>query len=246
MRNLVSIAMLAAVALPQQQPPVTPFDVPAKQTLHYAVEWRMVRAGTARVTWSNHGNGHQGDLHLESAGLVSKLYRVNDDYQAQLNQQLCATAVLLKAEEGKRRRETKVSFGGGKAHYLERDLIKNNVVLAKETTIVPCTFEYLGALRRLRSMKLDPGQSTEVPLTDGKKFAMVKVEAQEREQVRTQLGTFQTIRYEVFMFNNVLINRNARMHLWITDDTRRLPVQMRVRISFLIGTITLELEKEES
>jgi hypothetical protein len=35
------------------------------------------------------------------------------------------------------------------------------------------------------------------------------------------------------------------MHVWISDDARRLPVQLRVRMSVLIGTITLQLEKIE-
>jgi hypothetical protein len=47
------------------------------------------------------------------------------------------------------------------------------------------------------------------------------------------------------MFNGVLANRKARLFVWVTDDSRRLPVQLRVRLQFLIGTITLQLEKEE-
>jgi hypothetical protein len=35
------------------------------------------------------------------------------------------------------------------------------------------------------------------------------------------------------------------MYVWVSDDARRLPVQLRVRMQFLIGTITLQLEKEE-
>ncbi len=35
------------------------------------------------------------------------------------------------------------------------------------------------------------------------------------------------------------------MFVWLTDDDRRLPVQIRVRMQFLIGTIELKLEKQE-
>jgi hypothetical protein len=85
----------------------------------------------------------------------------------------------------------------------------------------------------------------QVPLSDGKKSAAVKVDAQEREEVSTPLGKFKTIRHEVHMFNNVLINKKARLLVWLTDDERRLPVQIRVRMQFLIGTIDLKLEKYE-
>ena len=47
------------------------------------------------------------------------------------------------------------------------------------------------------------------------------------------------------MFNNVLLSRKARMYVWITDDNRRLPVQLRVKLSVLVGTINLNLEKVE-
>jgi hypothetical protein len=37
----------------------------------------------------------------------------------------------------------------------------------------------------------------------------------------------------------------GRVFVWLTDDDRRLPVQIRVRMNFPLGTVTLELEKEE-
>jgi hypothetical protein len=217
-----------------------------KFVLEYGVEWRLVRAGVAHMTWTPEANGRQANLHIESAGLVSKLYRVNDDYRAQMSGALCAQTVNIRAEEGKRRRETNITFADGKAAYSERDLLKNNaVVLTKETPIPECVHEYIGGLQRLRLHKLEPGQSMQVPLTDGKKSAAVKVDAQEREEVSTPLGKFKTIRHEVHMFNNVLINKKARLFVWLTDDERRLPVQIRVRMQFLIGTIDLKLEKHE-
>jgi Protein of unknown function (DUF3108) len=240
------VLLISLNAYTQGSAPVTTESKTERTTtLQYGVEWRLIRAGHARVDWSPRTEGFQGDLHLESAGLVSKLYKVNDDYRVQMNSELCAQDVFIKAQEGKRNRETKITFGPEKASYLERDLIKNTVALQKETPTPACVHEYLGALNKLRERKLEIGQSTEIPMSDGKKFANVKVEAQEREQVKTPTGTFNAIRHEVFMFNNVLINRKARMFVWVTDDARRLPVQLRVRMQFLIGTITLQLEKEE-
>lgn len=222
-----------------------------KEALHYGVEWRLIRAGIARLNWTPSSPGAkskwEGGLHVESAGLVSKLHKVNDDYVVDLADGLCAESVLLRAQEGKRNRETKVSFdrARGKAHYLERDLIKNTTVLAKEIDVPACVHDVIGGLYRLRTMRLEPGQSAQVPMTDGKKFASVKVEAQERETVKTPAGTWKTIRYEAFLFNGALYARNARCFVWITDDARRLPVQLQVRLRFLIGTITLALEKDD-
>lgn len=247
MRTRILVAALWVAFCPTALRPERDGGTDTKQTWQYGVEWRLVRAGVARVTWSPAPGGlQQADLHLESAGLVSKLYRVNDQYRSAFDAELCGINVLFQAEEGKRRRETKISFDReGKVSYLEKDLVKNTVVLEKELKTTPCVHEYLGALRKLQMLKLEPGQSTTVPLTDGKKFAEVKVDAQEREQVKTPSGTFSAMRYEIHMFDNVIVNRKANMHVWITDDPRRLPVQLRVRLSVLVGTITLQLEKIE-
>jgi Protein of unknown function (DUF3108) len=216
-----------------------------KSTWQYAIEWRLVRAGTATMKWEPEGAGFGGDLHIESTGLVSKLYRVNDDYHLRAGEGLCASTVNIHAEEGKRRRDTAITFANGKATYVERDLLKNAVVLSKETPVPACVHDYVAGLQRLRTQRIDLGQSAQVPLSDGKKSATVRVEAQEREEVSTPIGKVKTIRYEVHMFNDVLINKKARLYVWLSDDERRLPVQIRVRMQFLIGTIELKLEKQE-
>jgi len=210
----------------------------------YGIEWRLVRAGTARMTWSPEASGFQADLHIESAGMVSKLYRVSDDYRVRMNEQFCGSTVNIHAEEGKRRRDTNITFANGKAAYSERDLLKN-ATLTKETPVPACVYEYIGALQKLRFQHPEVGQSLQMALSDGKKSANVKVEAQEREEVITPLGKFKAIRYEIFMFNDVLINKKAHLYVWLTDDEKRLPVQIRVRMQFLIGTIELKLEKQE-
>jgi hypothetical protein len=92
---------------------------------------------------------------------------------------------------------------------------------------------------------VDIGQSVQLPVSDGRKSAAVKVEAQERERVITPAGTFNTVRYEVNILNGVIYSRTGRVFVWLTDDERRVPVQIRLRMSFPLGTVTLELEKEE-
>lgn len=246
LKRIVALLVAAgAQPVPPPEPVTSEFELDAGYTLQYGVEWRLIRAGEARMSWAPEGSGYRADLHLESAGIVSKLYRVNDDYRASMTNELCASEVMLKAEEGKRRRQTSMEFTPGKVIYVERDLTKSSIALQKELDTSECVHEYLGALAMLRSMTLEPGSSTQLPITNGKKFAQVKVDAQERETVKTPLGTYKAIRYEVGLFNEVIIDRKARMYVWLTDDARKLPVQMRVRLQFLIGTITLQLEKIE-
>jgi hypothetical protein len=44
----------------------------------------------------------------------------------------------------------------------------------------------------------------------------------------------------------VIYRRSGRTYIWLTNDRRRLPVQIQVHLQLAIGTITLQLEKEET
>jgi hypothetical protein len=223
----------------------------AKGSLAYNVEWRLINAGKAKLSWSatpqpSHP-GWQITLHLESTGLVSKLYTVTDDYTADLGPQLCVQNTHTIAHEGSRQRDTVVHFDSEtkKASYLERDLVTHAVALAKDTDIPVCVHDVIGGMLFLRTLSLEPGHSIQVPVSDGKKSVSAKIEAQQREQIKVPAGTFKTVRYEAFLFNDVLYRRFGHLYVWLTDDGRKLPVRLQVRLHFAIGTITFELEKED-
>lgn len=249
-RQLLAILALAAL-FPRQS---RSFDrealFPTQETFHYAVEWRLIRAGRAKLTWrgeAGDAEGRRGELEIESTGLVSKLFKVEDRYMAAMDASLCATRTHMLAREGSRRRETNVVFDRerGKASYLEKDLNKDTIAHQTEIDVPACVHEVIGALYRLRALRMEPGQTAEVPMSDGKKSVRARVEAQEREEVRTPAGSYKAVRHEAFLFNNVLYRRPGRLFVWLTDDNRRLPVQIRVRLQFHIGTLTFQLEKEE-
>jgi hypothetical protein len=220
-------------------------DLPAHETLSYNVEWRLITAGKATLDWRRNAGGAAIDVRLESVGLVSKLFRVDDSYQSQVGPGLCTQSSEFLSHEGSRERETRINYDGAahRAFYVERDRLRNTVLLQKEIEIPSCVHDVAGGLYFLRTVRLEPGQSTTIPVSDGKKFAMAKVEAQQREDIRTPEGVFHTIRYEAYLFNNVLFQRPAHLYIWFTDDRLRLPVQIRVRMQITIGTITLQLEK---
>jgi hypothetical protein len=224
------------------------FTLPANESFTYSIEWRLITAGRATVQWTFKGTDtSQIKLHVESVGLVSKLFKVEDNYIASLGPGQCAQSVEFTSQEGSRERETKIAFdyANHRADYLERDRVKNAVLLARETEIPACVHEIIGGLFFLRTLNLEPGQSALIPVSDGKKSVVAKVEAQQREEVKTAAGDFKTIRYEAYVFDDVLYRRPAHLYVWLTDDRRRLPVQIRVRMQLAIGTITLQLEKHE-
>src|SRR5579863_954455 len=227
-----------------------PASIPASEVLDYQIEWRLIPAGSAKLTWTAvprpSAAANELRLHVESAGLVSRLYHVDDDYTAALGQNLCAQNSFIMAHEGSRNKETRVTYDPQlrKALYQEKDLNKNSTI-THDVDIPPCVHDILGGLLVLRTLRLEPGKTVQIPISDGKKFVQVKVESQRREDLTTALGVRKTIRYEVFVFDNVLYRRSGHLHIWLTDDNARLPVQLQVHLQFTIGTITLKLEKDE-
>ena len=236
MRPVLSAIAIFAAAAVNAQPPLP--------KLTYDIEWRLIHAGTAVLE----ARANEGLVKLDSAGLVSALYKVDDTYSVRYDGSFCATGSLLDAMQGKGHRETNITFDRvqNRAVFVEKDVMANTVLRSTQVEIPNCVHDILGAILKLRSSKVEPGQSTQITMSDGRGAAAVKVEAQERESITTSAGTFNAIRYEVNMLNGVVYRRKGKVFIWLSDDARRLPVQIRMRFTFPIGTVTLQLEKEET
>ena len=167
------------------------------ETLHYGIEWRLITAGKAELRIEpSHKPGPpqwEAKVHLESAGLVSRMYKLDDNYSVLLQNQFCAASSTMDALEGKKHRSTQVTYdsGRGRATYVEHDLLKNGAAQTKETEIPPCVSDVVSGLYKLRTMHVEPGQSVVIPTSDGKKTSQVRIEAQEREVIKTVLGNLQ-------------------------------------------------------
>jgi uncharacterized protein DUF3108 len=247
----VPVLLAASWALPAPKPLPAPRPRPADADpgltgagkLVYNIEWRLIHAGTAVVD----ATGPEGRVKLESAGLVSALFKVEDLYSVRYDEPFCATSSVLDAREGRRHRETSITFDRARnqATFIQRDLLNNTILRSSQTDIPNCVHDIVGAMFTLRNAHLEPGQSTELPVSDGRRAAQVKIEAQQREPVQTPAGSFNTIRYEANLLNGVVYTRKGRVFLWLSDDERKLPVQIRLRMQFPVSTVTLQLQKEE-
>jgi hypothetical protein len=211
--------------------------------LTYRVEWRLVPAGTVVVE----PGLREGRISMRSVGLLSALFKVDNRYAVHYDGNYCATGSTFDAVEGKRHRQTTVTYDSAehRASYVQRDLVNNTILRSGQTEIPECPHDMLAGLLLLRGGHLEPGQSTQVTLSDGRRTGQVKVQAQEREEITTPAGMVKTIRYEADIFNGVIYMRKGRAFIWVTDDADRIPVEIKLRLSFPIGTVTLDLERPE-
>jgi hypothetical protein len=241
----ITVAALSSVALSQQGMQNETFPCPEK--LSFRVEWHGITAGQAIVEMTRPGPDQwQTTMNVESAGMVSRLYRVLDKYKVLTNAKFCGIGTELDAQEGKHNKYEKLTFDAAhhKVDYYEQDRVKDQET-RKELDTAPCTYEITGALEALRELDLQPGKSITIPMTDGKKYANVRIDAQVKENVSYGAKSVPAIRYEAFVFDNVIYHRKGRLLLWVTDNDARLPVQMRMQMGFPIGTVNVELQKQE-
>src|SRR5579863_10650232 len=134
--------VLVPISLASQQA-----TLPSRETLLYNIEWRLFNAGKAKIQWIQEPrDGYQVNLHLESTGFVSKLFKVDDDYSGNLNAGLCSESLQMTTHEGNRERETRITFDAAAKHasYLERDRLKNSVVSQHEIDIPSCVQDVVG------------------------------------------------------------------------------------------------------
>ena len=166
-------AVPAGDAKPTADPKLRNEPKPAIEKLTFDVEWRLIHAGTVVLqTQKSHG-----DLQLDSAGMVSALVKIHDVYSSNFEEGFCGIDSVMDSQEGKRHHETKVAFDRARNHatYLERDLVKDSVMHSDEIEVPNCVHEMVGALMKMRSMSIDPGQSSQIPMSDGRRFASVKI-----------------------------------------------------------------------
>ena len=71
------------------------------------------------------------------------------------------------------------------------------------------------------------------------RFAVAVVE---RKQIKTVLGRVSAVRIEPSLFGDSgLVRSRGSLSIWITDDSRRLPVKAQLKVD--LGTFDIKLKK---
>jgi hypothetical protein len=250
---LLTLAIAAPLMIAQQASiSATPKSViePAgtyrfsSETLHYDAEWRLWKAGTAILKVDPTGELVHVTGTAEASGAVAILYRVEDRLESYFDRRsLCSDRILKHSEEGFHKRETVIVFDAarGKSVLDERNL-RSGETKHQETDSPACVTDVLSGIYYLGAQRLEPGASHLFPVNDGGKTVDVIAYVEGREDVKTDAGTFHTVRVAVSS-NSGPLKGLGKLWIWYTNDAAHLPVQMRSRLFW--GTMTLRLTRVE-
>ncbi|MCY7374531.1 MAG: DUF3108 domain-containing protein, partial [Pyrinomonadaceae bacterium] len=150
-------------------------------------------------------------------------------------------------EQGKRVRESEALFDyqAKKVIYMETD--PNDAARPPRQIASPIpanTQDLVTAIYTLRRLPLVVGKTFELTVSDSGLVYKIPVRVVAREQQRTVLGKVWCFRVEPELFGaNRIIEQKGSMILWITDDTRRLPVRSQINLN--IGRFEVKLKKIE-
>ncbi|RXS98138.1 DUF3108 domain-containing protein [Silvibacterium dinghuense] len=229
---------------PQLPPPHAGYSFPAKQTLNYAVDWRVFPAGVVAFHLEQDGDLQRVSVTADTIGAVNLIFRVTDRFQSAFHRSTgCSDSFSKQLIEGRRQVNSELHFDytQHKAFQSETNLV-SRITRHQESSIPACVTDSLSAIFYAASQPMTVGQSFQVPLADAMKTIPVTMKVEGREEIKTPAGTYQTVRVEPTADAGIVKNR-GNIWIWYTDDDRHLPVQMRARLFW--GTITFRLTSVE-
>jgi len=232
------------VVIPTLQPPSPGFTFPVRQTLTFAVDWRVFTGGTAVFHLEQQGDMLHITATADTVGAVNMLFPVADRFQSAFDIHTgCSTGFSKQTQEGRRKVSTDLTFDyhAGRQNLLERNLVKGTQK-TDSANIPACVTDSLSGIFYVASQHMQVGQDIRFPLADAMRTVTVTMKVEAREEVKTPAGTFQTLRVEPTAEEGVVKNR-GKIWIWYTDDARHMPVQIQARLFW--GTITFRLQSVE-
>jgi len=235
-------AASAKSAVPKKEKPV-PFK--AGETLDFDIGWSsFVTAGTAEIVVKEKKPSYGSTAYYIVAEgrptpIVSKLYTLYYKADTLLDVfSLLPQRGSLYSEEGKRHRMKTTTFDqdAKKATYE----IESRTAAKKDLAVPGFTQDALSTIYVLRALALTQGDKFNIPVTDNGQIYKVQMQVGGVEPVKTGMGTING-RKITPVISGPDKDTPHGLALWISDDTRRLPLRMEAQL--LVGKFVITLSK---
>jgi Protein of unknown function (DUF3108) len=247
-RRPAGAALLLAAAVSAGQEPAAQRAMPdrppvfAGETLRYDMTILGIKAGEVVLqTVADRFEGRPAyriEMTVETNEDISRIFLVRDRLRSWVDASSLASLCFHKRTvEGRRVREEVIAFDQARGVAQRGD----KVILFDEPA-----FDTLSSVYLARTFPLDGSSPIRMTVVAKNAF-LLNVEWQGRQVVKTPAGTFRTIRVEPKSPGENLIAKGRNLVLWLTDDERHLPVQIRSSLAFgsLVGKLK-SIEKAPS
>jgi hypothetical protein len=207
------------------------------ETLRFAMSILGAAGGeltlSAKETQLDGKPAYKFELSAVSGEFLSKIFLVRDYLASWIDPRTFRSLRFEKhTVEGKRVRDDLIEFD-----YEKKIAYRDGKPIAIEEN----TLDSLSSIYYIRLMDLDSRQPIPLTVVSRHLFPLTVV-AQGRETVTTPAGTFKTIRVEP-QGPEGLIGKGKTLTLWLTDDEKKMPVQIKSKLK--VGTLTGKLKSVE-
>lgn len=235
---LLQVVVAACLVLAAQA--VGAFPIPER--LEFEVSYAGIPAGRAIQEVARDGD----EVHIvstaHSAAWLKVFFPVNDRIESILTAGAPPQHIGVprfyseRIHEGWTRFQKDAVFDRQKLEVHTKDFLKKTETTQK---ITPLTYDTLSSFFYFRTVPLKVGASYFIEIFDCKKLWNTEVQVLRHEEIETPLGRFKTVVIKPIMKFQGIFARTGDMFIWLTDDDRRIPVQMKSKVR--IGSITATL-----
>ncbi len=213
------------------------FDV--GEELTFAIRYGPIVAGSAtmaipKITKIKDRECYHIVTRTRSSKFFSAFFKVDDKVESFMDKSgLFSWRFEKHLREGKYRAD----------QLVELDHIKRTAVTNGKDTlrIPPCVQDILTAFYYIRTLPMEIGKSIFIDNQADRKLYPLEILVHRKERIKTKAGTFDCIVIEPKLRGDAIFKQRGKLKIWITDDSRRIPVQMKSKV--FIGSITAELKK---
>jgi hypothetical protein len=221
-------------SLPTVQPRmVVPFDTGEKLT--YDVRFGGIKVGTGRMevvgTQDVRGREAWHTRFTVKGGIP--FYKVNDRIESWIDTRTFESLQFLQdLQEGRRDKERFYEIYPDKATYSEKGEVEHAPSVSDP--LDDAAFMYF-----VRTIPLEVGQTYDFNRYFRPDRNPVQIRVLRKETVKVPAGSYRTIVIQPVIKSKGIFSEKGHAEMWLTDDSRRLLVQMKTDLS--IGSLNLYL-----
>lgn len=229
-RTLIIIFALISLNYSQN----IPFKVGEKLT--YTLHFNIIKMGRGYLSVESIDNisglqSYHVKFQAKTSKFADNIYRVRDEIDIWLNTSDLTTLKLLK------------QLNEGKYHKnYDTSIDYNNLIAITNND----TLEINGPLRDpysllyyFRTIPLNVGEILDFTTFDQNKLTEFQVIVDSKETIDVPAGRIPCIIVKPYRGGKTLLKNEGDMTIWLSDDNRRLPVQIQIKIKY--GSMLLQL-----
>jgi hypothetical protein len=214
------------------------------EKLMYDIRFGFIKGGEAvyqtKETPGNDKEEVHAELHGYTTGFAKKIYGVDDYFESFINKgNYLPTKSFKKLKEQNFRLNEEVTFDQAEGVAFSKKSGALNI--KRGICDVSSIMYHLQNSGRLDHLKKN--QVIEIPFWDTGEWYILSLKYTGLEKISTYLGKKECLRLEPQKIAGRFFNKRNPMNIWITNDSRKLPVLME--LNFTIGSVKCELKEAQ-